>query len=644
MAWQVSHEDATHFHVKGNAGLFKVSKKALTAGAIERMQKLAAGGKVRPAAPGKLDKVGPEAKTGAKRFAKGAGPDDTQPTPGSPGFNPTAPVEDDPNYVPQPGEGDRSPFVAPDAGSPAGAKFDKDGAPLNEAAVRQLTIEQTKGALGQNAGPPSDPPSPTTAARDAPDAAPWSLPSSSAAGDSASPPQATQSGGDGKPPVDTSTNVQDPDSQHVVEELNASVARGKQGPGATGGAPGDYATAAEKAAQAEEALGQTEQSNAATLAQTQADQAKEQRAWLGEFQRQQAEHETALNKMFDDYRNSKIDPNHFWADKTSDDKVKMGIGMLISGIGAGLTGQPNLASQYLDRSIERDFESQKANLGKKASVLSYYMDRMHSRDAAMLQTRAVLGNIAAAEYDAQATRLGGTQLAQQHKLQAAQMRQNAVVQSKQAAMLDVESRMKQFELNRMLQMQKMMGEGTAPEPGYVPSGTSPPMLTEWSLKGMSEREKAAREMRVNLPEMGSEAHTYAPSHVAQEVNKTLPEYLNMERNLSVLERLGKQHSLAINTPLIPNQAKEQFTVAHNALNLSMNQLMGQQRFTNEEQQLYGPMIANPSKFLVGKAGEANLKALRGLIQSKRVAEYQRLGLRGSRGGQAPAFTPLSSGN
>jgi hypothetical protein len=83
----------------------------------------------------------------------------------------------------------------------------------------------------------------------------------------------------------------------------------------------------------------------------------------------------------------------------------------------------------------------------------------------------------------------------------------------------------------------------AGEPGFVPSGTNPPIPTEVSLKGFSELEKAKGEMRVNLPELGENAHTYAPSHVAQDVNKVMPEFLNMERNLDVIEQLGKQHAV-----------------------------------------------------------------------------------------------------
>lgn len=586
MAWTVHREHPEHFEVQGDVGRFKVRKSSLSPTAIARMQKLAIGGKVRPAAPGKLDKVGPEAKAGAKRFADGAGPDDTQPLPGDPGYDPTQPAPDDPNYSPRqdPGPLDGVKAVGAkesamedsavdavkqkgvvgalqDAGKGEAAWEQKNfpavgkvvdaiksggrgASPRDQSPVNAYLEQRNKDVNATSAGnlgklfhaigdavssPSSDP---ERGAMEKLGLAKPSAPSDTdAPADQDQPAAQTDdqpptSSGESGPAIGTSTAIADP---------NPNDPRIPQAAGTGGSAPGDYASAAEKAASEEENLGKVQQQSADALATKGEDQANEQRAWLKEFERSQAEHETALNKMFDDYRNSKIDPNHFWADKTSDDKVKMGIGMLISGIGAGLTGQPNLASQYLDRSIERDFESQKANLGKKASVLSYYMDRMHSRDAAMLQTRAVLGNIAAAEYDAQATRLGGTQLAQQHKLQAAQMRQNAVVQSKQAAAMDVDAQMKQIDLQRAQAQQSIWRKLASGNAG----GMSQEEMRLGGMMGVIEPVQVDRQGTLGIARSKPDAEA---------LNKALPEWHAAMDIIDRMQQVRGQNPRAIAIP------------------------------------------------------------------------------------------------
>lgn len=401
----------------------------------------------------------------------------------------------------------------------------------------------------------------------------------------------------------------------------------------------DATAAAQKAAVG---VGHAQQAAAEQEANVIQAQNQQKQAWMNAYQQHEAERNQASQKMIDDIQNEKIDPNHFWADKSGFDKVRMGIGLILGGIGSGLTGQPNVAAQFIQQAIARDMEAQKANLSKKETLFGYFRQKLGDDRAAELMTHSVLSDIAANEIKAAATRAGGGVQAQQAMLTAAQLQQQGQIAGQQVSAMKAETAMKQMELAQRQAMFRytisQMSGGHGEEPGYVPSGTAPPMMSEFSLKGKAEQEKAKGEMRVNLPELGEAAHTYAPPDVAKDVNKTLPEFLNMEHHLRVMEQLAKKHNLAINNPL--SGTSKEFGVAQKALNLSMNRLMDQNRFTETEQHLYGPMIAKPSEFLFGNRGEANLKALRALIQSKRVAEYQRLGMHV---GARPQEKPITQG-
>jgi len=56
-----------------------------------------------------------------------------------------------------------------------------------------------------------------------------------------------------------------------------------------------------------------------------------------------------------------IDPERFWNNASTGRKVMAGIGMLLSGIGSGLTGQKNMAMETINRLIDNDIKAQQLN-------------------------------------------------------------------------------------------------------------------------------------------------------------------------------------------------------------------------------------------------------------------------------------------
>jgi hypothetical protein len=84
----------------------------------------------------------------------------------------------------------------------------------------------------------------------------------------------------------------------------------------------------------------------------------------------------------------KIDPNRIWHDAGTGGRIAAGLGILIAGMGSGLTGQPNMALKVIDDAIDKDIESQKADLGKTQSLLSLNMQKRRDIRQAYLDTKS----------------------------------------------------------------------------------------------------------------------------------------------------------------------------------------------------------------------------------------------------------------
>lgn len=85
-----------------------------------------------------------------------------------------------------------------------------------------------------------------------------------------------------------------------------------------------------------------------------------------------------LNKIQQEHNNlsqaiadQKIDPRHFWNSKDTGGKIGSIIGIMLSGIGAGLQhSTQNMALELINKNIDRDIDAQKTELGKKQNLLS----------------------------------------------------------------------------------------------------------------------------------------------------------------------------------------------------------------------------------------------------------------------------------
>ena len=99
-------------------------------------------------------------------------------------------------------------------------------------------------------------------------------------------------------------------------------------------------------------------------------QQQQQQQLMDNYQSQYNELESERKMLMDDIRNSRIEPKRYINNMSGMEKAGTAIGLLLSGIGAGLSGERNMAMDYLDKQIERDVDAQKANMGKQQNLLS----------------------------------------------------------------------------------------------------------------------------------------------------------------------------------------------------------------------------------------------------------------------------------
>ena len=155
------------------------------------------------------------------------------------------------------------------------------------------------------------------------------------------------------------------------------------------------------------------------------------------FQKLQADSDAkmdVINKRADqlraDIENGKIDPNHYWHEKGTGGRIMASIGLLLSGIGSGLGGGPNMAMQVIQSNIKRDIDAQEQNLKTKQSLLAdtyrqtgdLRLARQMAEHTATNVALAQLNTIAAKSSSAQAKAIAQVANAQGRLLLAQQAR------------------------------------------------------------------------------------------------------------------------------------------------------------------------------------------------------------------------------
>lgn len=105
--------------------------------------------------------------------------------------------------------------------------------------------------------------------------------------------------------------------------------------------------------------------------------------------------ESERTAVLHDIENSHIDPSRYLGSLNTTSRVATAIGLVLGGLGAGLTGGKNPALEFLNNQIDRDIDAQKAELGKKETILSANMKRFQDLNQAHQMTKLNMLDISA---------------------------------------------------------------------------------------------------------------------------------------------------------------------------------------------------------------------------------------------------------
>lgn len=75
-----------------------------------------------------------------------------------------------------------------------------------------------------------------------------------------------------------------------------------------------------------------------------------------------------------DYKNAKLDPNEYWSSRDTGQKIGIGVGMLLSGIGSGITGQENAGMKVFREAVNNNIMAQKDAIERSKTASNTFGD------------------------------------------------------------------------------------------------------------------------------------------------------------------------------------------------------------------------------------------------------------------------------
>lgn len=148
-------------------------------------------------------------------------------------------------------------------------------------------------------------------------------------------------------------------------------------------------------AQAEGDLGHKE----AAIAQHNA--AQQQQA-LDHFNESSQQINGEISNIIQDVKAGHIDPNRYLNSRSTGDKIASAIGLILGGIGSGVTHTENPAMKFINDQIDRDVNAQKANMDKQFNLVAAYNKQFGNLKDATDMARVSTAAITAANMEAAA--------------------------------------------------------------------------------------------------------------------------------------------------------------------------------------------------------------------------------------------------
>lgn len=230
-----------------------------------------------------------------------------------------------------------------------------------------------------------------------------------------------------------------------------------------------------------------------------------------------------------DIANGHIDPDRYIKSMSTGGRILQGIGLILGGMGAGMTGGPNFAFNKMQTDIDRDIQAQRDDLGKKQNLLSNNMAQTQNLRQAMDLTRLQLNDVLSSKL-----RMAGDQA--QDPLQKA----NAL---KSAGLLDMQS----GQIQHQIAVQRaMMGGGGG---GVGVGGQSNPedaFKRQMQFLRMNGKEDLAKDMEAkHIPGIGQ-----ASKEVPPDVQKEMIARQDLQNKIVDLQTFAQKNSGSLNPAIV----------------------------------------------------------------------------------------------
>lgn len=306
------------------------------------------------------------------------------------------------------------------------------------------------------------------------------------------------------------------------------------------------------------------------------------------------------------FQDGRIDPQRFLNNMGTGSKIMAGIGMVLSGFGAGASGQPNMARQIIENAIDRDIAAQQNDQSKKMSQWKMNREALGTDLQANLATKQQM--YTALQYQLQKT--------------AAQSKGPEEQARAQVANGEIQRQLDQLHFQQaMLNPTQETAGGAAPGSEQAQNNHLHTLQQAVQL-GIVKPEVYKDVQERTLPGIGVAIRTPTSDQVTDLTNY---DTINKALNKAVaFQQSGHGGGIGAWSPANRQEAG----VIQQGIANSMNQLLDSKRpASGELYKRYQQVVGNPGSFDIFGKNAAGLKQLASDISSRRDSSLHILGVK-----------------
>jgi len=133
-----------------------------------------------------------------------------------------------------------------------------------------------------------------------------------------------------------------------------------------------------------------------------------------------------INATTQDIHDGYINPKQYVENMGAPKKIATAIGLILGGISAGRSGGQNPAMAFLENQINRDIDSQKANMNKKSTLLGAYQQQYKDDVTGEAVARATSANVYADQINKAALQTGDLQARQRALMASSEFKRSYI--------------------------------------------------------------------------------------------------------------------------------------------------------------------------------------------------------------------------